>query len=146
MSASIKLFEETDLSNCAQLFANVFNGAPWNESWHVTDAKMRVGDIFKSPRFIGLVARERDFVGFIAGNVIRIEHNDIFELKEMCVATDTQRKGIGSLMINTLKGHLRARQVTGIFLQTSHETPAYEFYKKHGFREEAYFSALMYSL
>lgn len=99
-------FETADLEPCANLLAAVFNSAPWDESWQVSDARVRIGDIFGSPKFIGLVIREAALLGFVVGNVIRIEGNNIFELKEMCVRLKEQQRGVGSKLMDELKKRL----------------------------------------
>ena len=141
----IREFETTDLDDCAALFASVFNGEPWNESWRFEDARMRIGDIAAAPKFIGLVMSNRELLGFVVGNVIRIESDNIFELKEMCVRTEKQRLGLGTQLLNELKRRLPEFGVDSIFLQTSHEKPAFQFYLKNGFCRESSFSALVLS-
>lgn len=137
-------FTKERLDACAALFTTVFNGVPWNESWNDSDSRMRIADIFAAPKCIGHVAQQNDGAveGFVVGNLIRIESNDIFELKEMCVGATQQRRGIGSQLLTALEVILVARDVDSIFLQTSHETPAYDFYLKNGFVKDAHFSAL----
>lgn len=142
----IKEFEKPDLPECAEIFTSVFNGNPWNENWHLSDSTIRLEDIFHAPKFSGFVATDNQPIGFVAGNLIRIEHNDIFELKEMCVLENAQRKGVGSKLLFDLKEHLLMGAVDSIFLQTSHQTPAFKFYLKNGFYKEAHFSALAFKL
>ena len=131
---------------CAELFARVFNGEPWNETWTVADAAVRIGDIVSAPKFVGLVIEDTEIHGFVIGNTIRIEANDIFELKEMCIALRSQQNGLGTALLDVLKTRLSQMDHDAIFLQTSHKTPAYHFYLKNGFNREAHFTALSFAL
>lgn len=110
------------------------------------DAEVRIGGILKSPKYVGLVSSNDEIQGFLAGNIIRIERNDIFELKEMCVSVKHQRKGGGSRLLAVLRERLLEFGVSSICLQISHETPTFDFYVKNGFTREEDFSSLILPL
>lgn len=127
--------EEKDIMECAKVFAAVFGDAPWNEEWHVADARARLKEIYRTPGFHGiLVASDDEILGFAMGHAEQWRHGKKhFYLQEVCVLPGYQRRGLGSGLVYELCRDLMALDVEAIYLLTAREGPAQAFYKKLGF-------------
>lgn len=124
----------SDIDACAALFQSVFNNAPWHESWDNASASLRLSEIWQTPGFMGIVAYENEqLIGFILGYLESWNREKHYYLKEMCVATTYQKKGIGTLLIQTLRQNLNVNKVARIYLLTARESAAEQFYQKNGF-------------
>jgi ribosomal protein S18 acetylase RimI-like enzyme len=131
-------FVEIDGQNIAHfvdLYASVFNAAPWNDRWTGEVIRERFEAFVQFPRFHGL--------GYIANNspaamVFGWNERWIqgwhFHLKEMCVATALQRQGIRSLLLKEFENRLARHGVHRVFLETGASAPARRFYEALGYR------------
>lgn len=128
--------QKYDLKACAQLFTQVFSSPPWNEPWNTEAALSRLQHFYDSKDFVGLVAETEDqeLLGFVLGNAEPFHFGEMFYLREMCVDTETQGKGIGKALNQALEEELKARNIRSIYLTTDNRIAAAEFYKKQGFR------------
>ena len=130
----IQPIEQWQVAHCTELFLAVFNSPPWNEAWPTSAATKRLGDLFHTPGFYGVIAVEgREAAGFAMGHVEQWDRGQHFYLQEMCVAPPSQRRGIGTALMQTLCYDLMAMQVEKIYLLTARASAAESFYKKHGF-------------
>ncbi|WP_438315607.1 GNAT family N-acetyltransferase [Sporosarcina sp. FA9] len=132
----IRLFEENDLLKCTRLFINVFNEEPWNDNWSEGVAKQYLLDYTNTPGFMGILAvKEEVIIGFIFGaHKVWWSGNEFF-INEMCVSTEIQKTGIGSILLNYLLKKLDSEKVSNLSLLTDRGIPAEAFYKKNGFME-----------
>jgi len=51
----------------------------------------------------------------------------------MCVATERQRHGVGTALLNALEEKLNNQGVEKLYLHTARDTSAQTFYQKNGF-------------
>ena len=128
-----RIIKETDIDECSSLFATVFSSSPWNEEWTKQLALERLTHFYESKSFLGVVAKKESIVGFALGNIEPFYFGSIFYLREMCVSSTLQRKGIGSGVIDTLDSELSQLNVKRIYLATEHTIPAASFYQDKGF-------------
>ena len=127
-------FERPYLEPCVALFLTVFTRPPWNEDWAMTTAAARFTDLLHTPGFYGVIAIDAtEMVGFAAGYTEHWARTQHFYLKELCVAPQHQRQGIGTTLLQTICTELAARGVERISLLTSRVSPAEDFYRKRGF-------------
>ncbi len=134
----IRPLEEADLPGCAALFVEVFSAPPWNESWNASTALRRFDDCWRTPGFFGLLATsEKRIVGFALGQVEQWVTSRHFLLREMCVALQMQRRGVGSQLMQALEDHLREAGIARIVLHTARESDAKAFYDQCGFHMSA---------
>ena len=123
-----------DLEPHAQLYTAVFNGQPWNENWSVTNASQRLNCYRSTPNFIGIEAQEGgNLLGFIIGNFEPYQSGQVYVLKEMCVASQAQRKGVGTQMLSKLHAILQDNNIETVNLVTRKDSDAESFYTKHGY-------------
>ena len=126
--------ERDDLAECERVFLRVFNNAPWNESWQAESVARRLDDIYQTPGFYGLLCQiEGETVGFALGTIEQWDANKHFYLKEMCVVSAQQRRGVGAALLNALEENLINEGVERLYLHTARDTPAQAFYQKQGF-------------
>jgi aminoglycoside 6'-N-acetyltransferase I len=43
------------MEQCIELYINVFNSEPWNETWTYQTAKERLTDLLHTPKFLGFL-------------------------------------------------------------------------------------------
>lgn len=135
MDVFTRALEQSDLERCAALFVSVFNRPPWRDRWVVGSAYGRLCDIVNSPGSLGLVAvSDGELVGFACGCCEQWFDGQHFYLREMCVASDLQRKGIGSRMLADLEQKLRQTGISQTYLLTREGEPAEAFYTRNGYR------------
>ncbi len=121
-----------DLADCAGLYSSVFSAKPWSEPWTESAALKRLSHLFESADAVGLVAEAKKLEGFLLGATEPFYYGDMYYLREMCVAPDSQGQGVGSALLQALNRELAARQVKGLYLITEREIPAADFYIKNG--------------
>lgn len=126
--------ERSNLTQCIALFTRVFNSPPWNENWEAETVAQRFTDCHHTPGFYGLVATVGDeVIGFAIGYIEQWDKGRHFYLKEMCVAPEQQRLGIGTALMSALETNLRDQHVEKLYLHTARDTQAQAFYEKQGF-------------
>src|SRR5262245_47374601 len=126
--------DQNYLWQCAELFVNVFNEEPWRETWSSAEALTRLQEIYNSPGFYGIVAIQADgLLGFAVGYVEQWDKEKVFYLKEMCVKSQLQGRGIGTAILEALEAGLSQMGVSKVYLLTAHDSSAEAFYNKRGF-------------
>lgn len=131
---NVRPIESGDIVRCAELFAAAFARAPWSETWDLADAIARLDEVYRTPGAYGLVAEEDgELLGFALGYVEHLNREQHFYLKEMAVAPERQRSGIGMALMETLCRNLQEMGVTIVYLLTLRNSPAETFYRKCGF-------------
>lgn len=126
--------ERDNLVECVGLFVSVFNAPPWDENWDTTVAAQRLDDCYNTPGFYGLIAKiDHEAVGFAIGFIERWDKSRHFHLKEICIVTEKQRGGVGTMLLGALEKQLKSQGVKMLYLHTARDTLAQNFYDKNGF-------------
>lgn len=121
-----------NLEQCIELYINVFNSDPWNESWTYETARERLTDLLHTPKFLGfLFYSDNSLSGFIAGNSKKSYQGLTFYLAELCVNNATQGKGYGSKLVHYLEDELQKREIKSLYFLTATGGLAEAFYKKN---------------
>lgn len=124
----------TDIDQCAKLFVTVFSNPPWNETWSFETANKRLSDCANSPNFFGALIEDSDALqGFAFGNIQYYGPERHYYLLELCIRTDRQREGIGTMLMASLKERMQRDGVARIYTLTARDTPAHSFYEKLGY-------------
>ncbi|MGM0805994.1 MAG: GNAT family N-acetyltransferase [Bacillota bacterium] len=122
------------IEQCTELYINVFNKEPWNETWTYKDAKERLRDLIHTPKFIGFLLYENDdLIGFIGGNSKQSYTGLTFYLAEFCISNQIQGKGYGSKLLLYLENELKKRDIQSIYLLTANGGLAEAFYLKNNY-------------
>lgn len=123
------------LDELTDLFIDVFNAPPWNDTWTREHARTRLLDIMKRPKFFGIAAYEENRpVGMVMGHGEQSFDGIHFQILEMCIANDRKGQGIGSDMMRELTAFLDEQGITSIYLLTMRGAGTEDFYRQHGFR------------
>ncbi len=123
------------LDKCAELLAEVYNSEPWNDRWTKEKALEKLTCFYNSPKFLGWMAMEDNILlGCCIGNIEPYYTGDYFYLKEMFVSVQSQRKGVGSGLMASLKEDLETMDIKTIILFTSQEGFPFDFYQKVDFK------------
>ena len=59
-----------------------------------------------------------------------------YYIDELCVKTRLQGQGIDGRLMNAVEEYLMKNYIRAVFLLTDKSVPAYDFYKKQGFKEQ----------
>lgn len=103
--------------------------APTAAHWSTDQHRAALSD----PSRLTLIAEENSqTVGFLIARAIDSE----WELENIVVVANTQRRGIGTQLLNEFLNHARARNAQSIFLEVRESNlPARRLYEKHGFAQ-----------
>jgi ribosomal protein S18 acetylase RimI-like enzyme len=136
MEIALTTIQEDDLLSCAELYAASFKQPPWNEDWVLDEVLLRLGNFISAPSSIAIQAKDGDhLIGFIMGETEQWNGSKYFYLKEICVAPETQRKGVGKMMMDILEKQLAELGIAKLYLITQREGIPANFYASLGFSE-----------
>ncbi|ATD54465.1 GNAT family N-acetyltransferase [Clostridium chauvoei] len=126
--------KKEDIEILTELYINAFNREPWNDKWTIETVIKRLTQMVNCEGFYGMVAYEEDKpVGVILGNHEYYYNGMQFNIKEFCVDTTIQSKGLGSIVLEEFTSRLKSRGIDEITLLTTKSEKAEGFYKKRGF-------------
>ena len=120
-----------------ELYISVFTIEPWNDDW--SDRKqldLYLSDLVGQSNSLtyGLFENEQ-LIGVSMGRIRHWYSGTEYYIDELCIKTDKQGSGIGTIFIKEIEKAIKEIGMTHIFLQTDNDVPAYAFYKKNGFYE-----------
>ena len=129
--------DESYLPQMAELMKEAFGGKPWNDDW--SDA-MQLSEYMKDismpyrPLNYGLML-DGKLVGISVGKVNHWWEGTSYVIEELCISPACQGQGLGSKFLGLIEQNIQEKGVSGIFLQTENNKPAYRFYHKNGFKD-----------
>lgn len=135
MDVIIREFTPDDLEPATDLYLRVFAAPPWNETWHPHMARARLLQIARTPnnRGLAMLGSEGEMLGFALGFIEPWKEGWEYYLKEMCIAPERQRQGLGSRLMRELGTRLAAEGIDRIYLLTARGDLSEAFYTKLGF-------------
>ena len=127
--------DQSYLCQMKELYKSAFKGEPWNDDWSdekQLDLYMReVCGGFNALNF-GLV-EDGNLLALSAGRVSHWWEGTNYAIEKLCVSPKMQGKGIGSQFMKIIEAEVKKLGLSGIFLQTDIDKPAFSFYTKNGF-------------
>lgn len=134
---SFRQLDTADIGIIKELFRSVFTAEPWNDDW--SDEQQLdnyLSDLTAQSNSLtyGMFDGET-LVGLSMGNIKHWYTGTEYYINELCIRTDRQGMGLGTLFLNRIESAVKEMGLTHIFLQTGKNVPAYEFYKKNGYTE-----------
>lgn len=134
---TLKQLDESAAPMIRALFFSVFTKEPWNDDW--SDEKQLtdyIHDLIGQNTSLTYGLFEgTELVGVSMGHVRHWYAGTQYYIDELCVTTDRQGKGIGTLLVDEIGKACKESGLTHLFLLTEDNVPAYEFYRKQGFYE-----------
>lgn len=137
--AELREYSINDFAVIKALFKSVFTSPPWNEDWS-DDSQLEnyLKDLMevRTPLILGLV-EDDVLLGVSIGNIRHWCRGTEYFIEELCIRTDMQGKGYGTMFMALIEKYLKEHGYSQIYLQTERTVPAYMFYKSLGFDELA---------
>jgi aminoglycoside 6'-N-acetyltransferase I len=128
----IRALTDEDLPAVSKLFRDVFSEPPWNEKWSPKDSDDQIRKMYDAPERVALASLDGErIVGVLLGTT---DAKDRFlRIRELLVDKGFRRCGHGSALVNEAISSLPQMARIGVTAVTKVDTPAYHFYKLHGF-------------
>ena len=119
------------------IYAKAFSGEPWNDPWKPEDAVIHVRELLESKQAYGLeYVLDSKVVGFILGTSMLFHYGRTFEINDLAVDPDYQRRGIAKELLEKCLADIKEQGMVGVHLITAGEGVLPEFYTKYGFKKE----------
>lgn len=129
---------------CAEVLMDAYNRPPWNDNWNREAAIALLTCYYNSPEFMGWTATAGSkIIGCGVGNIEPYYKGNIFYLKELFVAAQYQKLGVGKRLVSAVKQDLAEADVKTIILLTS--DAIFNFYTKCGFNDMEERRIMIYS-
>ncbi|MBQ6381590.1 MAG: GNAT family N-acetyltransferase [Clostridia bacterium] len=126
-----------NLDRYAAIYAAAFSGEPWNDNWKAEDAEIHIKEIMESKQSYGLeYLVGGEVAGFILGTSMLFHYGRTFEINDLAVHPDYQKRGIAKLLLDRLLSDIKAQGIVGVHLITAGNTFLTDFYGRYGFEEE----------
>ena len=119
------------------IYAKAFSGEPWNDPWKPEDAVIHVRELLESKQAYGLeYILDGKVVGFILGTSMLFHYGRTFEINDLAVDPEYQRRGIATELLEKCLADIKEQGMVGVHLITAAEGVLPEFYTKYGFKKE----------
>ncbi len=120
-----------------EIYAEAFSGEPWNDPWRKEDAVIHVRELLEMKQSYGLeYLVDGTVAGFILGGSMLFHYGRTFEINDLAVAPEFQRRGIAKRLMDRLLSDLKERGIVGVHLITSADGILPRFYERYGFGRE----------
>ncbi len=135
----LKQLGRGDFGAVQALFVKIFSRAPWNDHWDDREQlRLYMEELLGAPNSLTLGLFEGDVLtGISLGRIRHWYQGTEYWIDELGVDPERQQRGAGRRFLELIGGYLRERQVAAIVLLTDRRVPAYRFYQKNGFSEQA---------
>ena len=119
------------------IFKEVFTKEPWFDDWS-DDNQLNeyLLDIMgmRNPLIYGFYVNKK-LIGVSIGYIKHWCRGTEYFIDEFFIKTEEQKKGYGTKFIKQIEDLLIQKNIHVIYLQTENNVPAYNFYKKLGFKD-----------
>lgn len=134
---SIQPITMEHIKRYGDIYARAFSGEPWNDPWNLEDAVIHVRELLESKQAYGLeYVLDGKVVGFILGTSMLFHYGRTFEINDLSVDPDYQRRGIAKELLEKCLADIKEQGMAGVHLITAAEGVLPEFYTKYGFKKE----------
>ena len=135
----LKQLDMEDLGTERKLFVKIFSQEPWNDCWDDPEQLRRyMEELLGTPNALCLGLFEDDvLVGISLGRIRHWYQGTEYWIDELGIDPERQGMGAGRRFLELIDGDLRKREVAAVVLLTDRRVPAYRFYQKNGFTEQA---------
>ncbi len=137
MAEEIRPMSLSSVERYGEIYAKAFSGEPWNDPWRKEDASVHVRELLEMKTSYGLeYVVDGAIAGFILGGSMLFHYGRTFEINDLAVDPDYQRRGIASRLLDRMLSDLEGMGIVGVHLLTAPEGVLPEFYAKYGFKKE----------
>ena len=134
---TIKNITMDHLARYGEIYAAAFSGEPWNDPWKPEDAEIHVKELLESKQSYGLECEEDGkVVGFILGTSMLFHYGRTFEINDLAVDPQYQRRGIAKKLMDQCIADVKSQGMAGIHLITAAGGILPDFYRRYGFEKE----------
>ena len=135
MNLDIRIIRTIDFPACAETLVAAFKAEPWNENWTFENANTRIDEMMASKMSRGYVICDGNTIAAMCiGRVMTyLDFKELF-IDEFSVHPNYQGLGLGSRLLEFVKGELQKEGISGMVLNTKKGYPAVKFYEKNGFK------------
>ena len=120
-----------------EIYSAAFSGEPWNDPWKPEDAVIHVRELLETKTSYGLeYAEDGRILGFLIGTSMLFHYGRTFEINDLAVAPQYQRKGIASQLLKQCLSDLKAQGIVSFHLITACDGALPAFYERFGFKKE----------
>ena len=103
-----------------EIYAKAFSGEPWNDPWKEEDAVIHVKELLESKQAYGLeYISDGKVVGFILGTSMLFHYGRTFEINDLAVDPEYQRRGIAKTLLERCLSDVKAQGMVGVHLITA---------------------------
>ena len=137
MEEQFVVLDSSYLPEMASLYKKAFGREPWNDDWSDIDQLTEYIKEISSgyhPLNYGLL-RDGKLCAVSIGQVKHWWQGTEYYLDELFVDPEYQGRGVGSRFLQMIEEDIKKRGISGIFLQTDNDKPAYGFYQRRSFKE-----------
>lgn len=121
-----------------EIYAKAFSGEPWNDPWKVENAIIHIQELFESELYYGLEAViESTVVGLLLGTTTLFFSGRVFELKDLAVDPEYQRRGIAKQLLKQCFADMKSQGIVRVELLTAKDGVLPLFYEKCGFIKDS---------
>ena len=107
------------------------------DPWKAEDAVIHVKELLESRQSYGLeYVIDGEVAGFILGTSMLFHYGRTFEINDLAVAPEYQRRGIGAKLLEKCIADVKPQGMAGIHLITAGDGILPAFYEKYGFTKE----------
>lgn len=132
-----KRLDESNSDEIRKLFVSVFTKEPWNDDWSdENQLRLYIHDLVGQDNSLTFgLYEENELIGISMGHIKHWYTGTEYYIDELCISTEKQGHGIGTLFVGEIEKACREMGLTHLYLLTSKYAPAYKFYQKQGFFE-----------
>ncbi len=137
MSEMIGKINIENAERYGEIYAAAFSGEPWNDPWKKEDAIIHVRELIESKQSYGLeYTIDGQVAGFILGTSMLFHYGRSFEINDVAVDPQYQRRGIANKLLKQCLSDLKDQGMADVHLITAGEGILPAFYEKYGFKKE----------
>ena len=127
-----------DIPKAAESYMKTFNSEPWNDTWNMKTAKLRIRELFYSSRhYRRCVWKDNRIIGGLMGRFETYFDGDVFQLVELWIEPEFQGKGYAKQLLESMKSDFRKwHDIKRVYLLTMHGDSTEEFYRHNGFETD----------
>ena len=140
---TIRPLTSNDIADCARIFMQSYNQAPWNYNFDFDKAVVYLKEYAERKRFVGFVLCEGDEItGAMLGHSKTWWTNDLLYVDELFISPAKQKHGYGKALLDHAQEYAGNAGLEVITLMTNKYMPAFKFYENNDFIHAEHFAIL----